>query len=80
MTCRRESILERSNTVRLRKSLMMSQHTSQVLDSSDILQIVPEMDQTTYGMNTVNIEVDTPAFTSFDVADKKDGRPASSRF
>lgn len=71
--------MERPNTVRLRKSLMMSQHTSQVLDTSDILQIAPGMDQAIYGMNTVNIEVDAPVFTSFDVADKKEGKPAASK-
>ena len=59
---------------------MMSQHTSQVLDSSDILQIVPETEQSVYGTNTVNIEVDAPAFTSFEVADKKNEKPVSSKF
>ena len=79
MTGSRESIMEHPTTFRIRRSATKSQHSSSILDNSDILQISPDGHSDSFGNNTVNIEVDVlsdqfkgenPVFTSFDVANR----------
>lgn len=71
--------MEHPMTFRIRRSAMKSQHSSSILDNSDILQISPDGHSDSFGINTVNIEVDplsdqfkeeNQVFTSFDVANR----------
>ena len=61
LICRRESMVECSNSVMLRKSVISGKHANGELDSNDILQLLPEGDNNKYQMG-VSIEVDRDSF------------------
>ena len=58
---RRESMVECSNSVMLRKSVISGKHANGELDSNDILQLLPEGDNNKYQMG-VSIEVDGDSY------------------
>ena len=61
LICRRESMMECSNSVILRKSVISGRHPNGTLDSNDIIQLLPDGENNKYQMG-VSIEVDGDSF------------------